>query len=45
MSVSGDALVDLVLVGQFFELTRKEKELLVPARPEEIAADREATSR
>jgi len=45
MSMNGDDTVDLVLLGQFFEMTRKEEELLITAQPEEIAADRQAISR
>ncbi len=35
-------VVDMVLVGQIFELVQGEAELLLPAQPAELAADRAA---
>jgi hypothetical protein len=42
MSSDAAGAVDMVLVGQFFEAAQKDAELLRPALPEEIAADRQA---
>lgn len=42
LSRAGDGQVDLVLVGQFYEQQRGRGELVLAARPEEVAADRAA---
>src|SRR3546814_1373998 len=40
LSRAGDGQVDLVLVGQYFEQQRGRGELVLAARPAEVAADR-----
>ncbi|HMA16489.1 MAG TPA: PAS domain-containing protein [Kiloniellaceae bacterium] len=42
LSRNGDGRVDLVLAGQFYEQARGRGELVLPARPEEVAGDRAA---
>lgn len=42
LSREGDGRVDQVLVGQFYEAEQGVGELVLPARPEEVAADRAA---
>lgn len=42
LSRDGDGEVDMVLVGQVYEIQHGPGELVLPARPEEIAADRAA---
>lgn len=44
LSRNGDGQVDMVLAGQFFDTTPEEAELLQPAEPAELAADRAAVS-
>lgn len=39
LSSGGDGQVDLVLVGQFYEIQQGRAELVVAARPEELAGD------
>ncbi|MEQ8356227.1 MAG: PAS domain-containing protein [Kiloniellaceae bacterium] len=40
LSRDADGRVDMVLAGQYFETEYGEEELLLPARPEQLAADR-----
>ncbi len=42
LSRDGDGQVDMVLVGQVYEIQHGPGELVLPARPEEIAIDRAA---
>lgn len=42
LSRAGDAAVDMVLVGQYYETQQGVGELLLPAQPDELAADRRA---
>ncbi len=40
LSRAGDGVVDMVLVGQYYETRQGPGELLLPAQPDELAADR-----
>lgn len=42
LSRAGDGVVDMVLVGQYYETQQGAGELLLPAQPDELAADRRA---
>jgi len=42
LSRAGDGVVDMILVGQYYETRQGPGELLLPAQPDELAADRRA---